>query len=246
MHVEAHARSSLRFTQNSRMAVVFKGVRRIGESSALDGFFTSRTRPTKLQISPFLDFSIYLSDTEIDHLSSHRRTTVTMSHRQEAQSLNVSLMPSSPPPRASRHGHGPDDEIPGLVERVQRVDLSPALTTFLSKPENKAAFLDLFSRTVELIRSRSQTFEDGHVTVFDKVLLTLTDNGNTLENPAAVVYYCEEYLNFNVQGEIGDVSRAVERTVMATENLKAGKLVIPLSLSWFTGTQTSLTFGYPL
>ncbi|KAH0844363.1 hypothetical protein AYO21_00832 [Fonsecaea monophora] len=124
----------------------------------------------------------------------------------------------SPVPNLTR---SPDDEVPGLVERAQSVDgLGPAFDNFLLSYEH--AFFDLFDRQVELIKSRSQAFEDGHVTVFDKSLLILTQNGQHLNNPAAIKYYCKEYLNIDL--DTRDATHALtprlQQTVQLTEALQ--------------------------
>ncbi|OAP62980.1 hypothetical protein AYL99_02207 [Fonsecaea erecta] len=101
---------------------------------------------------------------------------------------------SSPLPHLTS---SPDDEVPVLVQEAQEVEaLEPAFDSFLASHDD--AFFDVFDRQVDLIRSRSQAFEDGHVTVYDKALLVLTQNGNSLNNPAAIRFYCREYLNIEI------------------------------------------------
>ncbi|OAL33252.1 hypothetical protein AYO20_07414 [Fonsecaea nubica] len=124
----------------------------------------------------------------------------------------------SPLPNLAR---SPDDEVPGLVERAQNVDgLGPAFDNFLVSYEH--AFFDLFDRQVALIKSRSQAFEDGHVTVFDKSLLILTQNGQHLNNPAAIKYYCKEYLNidFDTRDTTHALTPRLQQTVQLTEALQ--------------------------
>lgn len=115
----------------------------------------------------------------------------------------------------------PDDEVTSLVELARQVKRLPlAVTTIVTdKPGFKAAF----ERQVRLLQSRSQAFEDGHVTVYDKVLLALTNHGASLSNPAAVAYYCEEFLGVSLagvdDGSIKDaVAQAVDVRVMLTQS----------------------------
>ena len=117
----------------------------------------------------------------------------------------------------------PQDEVQELVNRAARnmAGLSPALSSFMAL--HKAAFLEMFNRQLQLIRSRSQAFEDAHITVFDKVLLTLTQNGTNLDNPAAIQYYCEEYLGINTGASCEETSRVLRQTMDVPNLLMRGK-----------------------
>ncbi|EXJ76728.1 uncharacterized protein A1O5_01236 [Cladophialophora psammophila CBS 110553] len=126
------------------------------------------------------------------------------------------FLPSSPLPHLSR---SPDDEVPILVQRAQGVEaLSPAFDNFLVSYNH--AFFDLVERQIELIKSRSQAFEDGHVSVFDKVLLILTQNGNNLNNPAAISFYCKEYLNVDIGASAQEVTSRLQQTVEVSQALQ--------------------------
>lgn len=93
----------------------------------------------------------------------------------------------------TRYSSGPAEEVSTILTKASNVtQLDPALQPILVA--NRTAFIETFSRRVELIKSRSQAFQDSHVTVFDKVLLALTQNGNDLENSAAITYFCAEFL----------------------------------------------------
>ncbi|KIW90720.1 uncharacterized protein Z519_08503 [Cladophialophora bantiana CBS 173.52] len=126
------------------------------------------------------------------------------------------FLPSSPPPHLSR---SPDAEVPMLVQRAQGVEtLSPAFDNFLVSYNH--AFFDLFERQIELIKSRSQAFKDGHVSVFDKVLLILTENGNNLNNPAAISFYSKEYLNIDISASAQEVTSRLQQTVEVSQALR--------------------------
>ncbi|OQU94131.1 hypothetical protein CLAIMM_00538 isoform 2 [Cladophialophora immunda] len=132
---------------------------------------------------------------------------------------------SSPPPHLAR---SPDDEVQILVQRARGVEaLGSAFDSFLVSYNH--AFFDVFDRQVELIKSRSQAFEDGHVTVFDKTLLILTHNGNDLDNPAAIKYYCREYLNIDIdiRGAGQELTSKLQQSVQVSgalqEELSSGK-----------------------
>lgn len=99
------------------------------------------------------------------------------------------LNSSSPTHYSSR----PADEVEILLAEALKVDqLDPVVANIISA--NQDAFFQTFQRRVEMIKSRSQAFQDCHVTVFDKVLLELTKNGNDLTEAASITYFCEEYL----------------------------------------------------
>lgn len=109
-----------------------------------------------------------------------------------------------------------------LVNKAQAVDtLSPTVENFLTT--HKEAFFDLFGRQIQLIKSRSQAFEDSHITVFDKTLLNLTQNGNKLDVSAAINYYCEEYLNINLGDASSTDITTLQDTVKLPKILNQGK-----------------------
>jgi len=144
-------------------------------------------------------------------------------------------MESPPPPSGevffSSPSHdfqssGPADEVLLLVAKAQLTRRLPApITAFLDQPAQKTLFSQIFIRQIELLKSRSQAFEDCHVTVYDKTLLTLTQNGNDLENPAAIVYFCEEYLGIHKCGGPVASRRVLQQSVTLPALLSQGKLV---------------------
>lgn len=100
------------------------------------------------------------------------------------------LFVSSSPTHADS---GPAEEVDNILRQAQQIDhLDPIFDAIVSN--NPDAFFDGFSRKVELIKSRTQAFEVCHVTVFDKVLLALTQNGNDLNTAPAISYFCDEFL----------------------------------------------------
>ena len=118
----------------------------------------------------------------------------------------------------------PVEEVPLLVAKATAVtQLSPAMIALSRKPEIMRLFLEVFSRQVQLLKSRSQAFEDAHVTVFDKALLTLTQNGNELESPAAIEYFCEEFLGIDTSGDAEAARKVLEDSVVLQAVLAQGK-----------------------
>ena len=127
----------------------------------------------------------------------------------------------SSPPSASA-SRSPADEVPQLVAKAQVAALSPAISACLRNPEQRRLFLEVFSRHIELLKSRSQAFEDGHVTVYDKALLNLTHNGNDLDNPHAIQYFCEDFLGVDTSGDPQAAQKALESSTATQNTLEQG------------------------
>lgn len=115
----------------------------------------------------------------------------------------------------------PADEVESLLSSALLVtDLDQNLESIFTK--HKHLFLDVFSRQIELIRSRSQALEDAHVTVYDRVLLALTRNGNDLEQPAAITWYAMEYLGFNPEGGVARNTQLIEQSLALSVAIHKG------------------------
>lgn len=117
----------------------------------------------------------------------------------------------------------PADEVPQLVAKAQVTALSPAIFACLGKPQQKHHFFELFSRHIQLLKSRSQAFEDGHITVYDKALLNLTRNGNNLENPHAIQCFCEDFLGIDTSGDQQTAQKALEDSLNIRSTLEQGR-----------------------
>jgi hypothetical protein len=128
----------------------------------------------------------------------------------------------SSPPSAGSVSRSPADEVPQLVAKAQVTPSSPAIFACLRNANQKRLFLEVFSRHIQLLKSRSQAFEDAHVTVYDKALLTLTRNGNQLDSPAAIQYFCEEFLGIDTSGDPQVVRKALETSVNVRGTLGQG------------------------
>lgn len=121
-------------------------------------------------------------------------------------------------------GQGPADEVTELALEAQNIQtLNPAVEAVLQDPYKKKDFLHHMYRQVQLIKSRSQAFEDAHVTVYDKTLLTLTHNGNKLDHPPAIEYYCDEFLGVSNMADQVDATRMLEQSVCVPKLLAQSK-----------------------
>lgn len=108
----------------------------------------------------------------------------------------------------------PEQEVEGLVRNAQKIDLIDgdiASVVF----NNTTSFFGGFLRRIELLKSRSQAFEDGHVTVYDKALLILTRNGNELNHPPAIAFYCEEFLGIPNRASSGYKRSILESSMIS-------------------------------
>jgi hypothetical protein len=128
----------------------------------------------------------------------------------------------SSPPSAGSVSRSPADEVPQLVAKAQVTPFSPAIFTCLQNAKQKRLFLEVFLRHIQLLKSRSQAFEDAHVTVYDKTLLTLTRNGNQLDSPAAIQYFCEEFLGIDTSSDPPVVRKALETSIRVQGTLEQG------------------------
>lgn len=87
----------------------------------------------------------------------------------------------------------PEEQVVELVNKYKDVSShNPVLYGSLKKPEQISLFFEVLERHISLIKSRSQAFEDGHVTVYDKALVALTKNGSDLHNMGALELYLDE------------------------------------------------------
>lgn len=144
--------------------------------------------------------------------------------------------PSSSPTKYSADPAGQVEEL--LAQAQIAVELDPRVERFVV--ENCNDFFTAFMRQVNLIKSRSQAFEDCHVTVFDKVLLELTQNGNNLKNAPAVRYFCEEFLG------IPSNASGVQKTAMLAGAINASSLEDPGKASQLSLHELDLTGGHKM
>jgi hypothetical protein len=129
----------------------------------------------------------------------------------------------SSPPSAGGVSRSPADEVPQFVAKAQATPFSPAIFVCLQNANQKRLFLEVFLRHIQLLKSRSQAFEDAHITVYDKALLTLTSNGNELDSPAAIQYFCEEFLGIDTSDDPRVAQKALETSINVRGTLEQGK-----------------------
>jgi hypothetical protein len=117
-----------------------------------------------------------------------------------------------------------EEQVAELVEKYKEINsLSPILREPLKKPEQISLFFQVLERHVSLIKSRSQAFEDGHVTVYDKALLSLTRNGSDLHNMGALELYLDEVVGIARGSSAEQMGKVLENHVKVNLFLNQGK-----------------------
>ena len=99
-----------------------------------------------------------------------------------------------------------EEEVEYVVEKYSKVKtMHPALEAFNKKPEYFRLFTKVFSHHLRLINARPQELEHGHITVYDKALMKLTDRGNDMLNKGAIALFLEETLGVSKDGHVDDL-----------------------------------------
>ncbi|KAL2444151.1 hypothetical protein ABEF95_015250 [Exophiala dermatitidis] len=130
--------------------------------------------------------------------------------------------PASPPPGEAQR-KGPEDDVSSLVCEAKKVTaLNPLVADFMTgnKGHNKQLFSTLIRCQLQLIKGRSPDFPDGQVTVFDKALVELTNNGHELDTPAVVKFFCEHYLNIHDRTSAVETKRNLGMAVAVSHGLR--------------------------
>ena len=157
----------------------------------------------------------YAGETDVEEQSAHDAPTEWSPIKSEPQGSYVAAL------------SGPPDPLEDVERTLQTVSYHSKLNTvvedFIQDDDHKELFFDLLARQCNLIKSRCQAFEDGHITVYDKVLLRLTDNGNRFDAIAAQAYYCAEYLGIDPDGDSELARKILDQNVVFKAILARGK-----------------------
>lgn len=99
-----------------------------------------------------------------------------------------------------------EEEVEYVVEKYSKVKtMPPTLEAFSKKPEYFRLFTKVFNHHVRLVKARPQELEHGHVTVYDKALMKLTDRGNDMFNKGAIALFLEEILGVSKNDCVDDL-----------------------------------------
>lgn len=131
---------------------------------------------------------------------------------------------------SSRRGGtpSPQDQVAELVEKYGRHGSVSLLHEPLKKLEQMSQFLEVFERHLLIVKSRSQAFEDGHITIYDKALLSLTQNGSDLRNVGALELYLDEVVGIGRGGSVEKMGKVLKKHIQVHALLGQG-----MSLSGF-------------
>src|SRR5436190_5092925 len=107
----------------------------------------------------------------------------------------------------------PEEQVAVLVEKYASITLlNPIVLELLNTTEHFRLLYEVFDHYLALIKSRSQAFEDGHITVYDKALLHLSRNGNDLYNLGALELYLDEVVGVS-GGHVEDLDKLLNKHV---------------------------------
>ena len=136
-------------------------------------------------------------------------------------------MPPSPPtPKTSHLERKVDD----LVRKYTKIpEPRPVLRDVLHRPEQSSLLIDAVGRQVSLIRCRSQAFDDGQVTVYDRALLVLSKDGKDLVDTGALELYLTEFLGLVPICGAANVEDAVAKHVELQSGLNQRGSIFLLS-----------------
>ncbi|EXJ94177.1 hypothetical protein A1O1_02570 [Capronia coronata CBS 617.96] len=152
---------------------------------------------------------------------------VTSSGESEGEAEQGLFFASPSPPPLHLPRQTPQDSVLTMVEEANKTKaLAPPVANFMTRNNgNKFAFLGLVRRQVELIKARSQDIRDGQVTVFDKALLQLSQDGRELDSPVVIRFFAEQFLGINMDpsgrsASAVEASRVLERAVQVGRGVK--------------------------
>ncbi|ODH21109.1 hypothetical protein ACO22_05704 [Paracoccidioides brasiliensis] len=99
-------------------------------------------------------------------------------------------------PEAPNEKHsGHKEELKALVKNYKGIDsVKPVLKEFLKKSDFFCLLYDVFEHHLSLAKTRSQALGDGQITVYDKALLELTNNGTETYNLGAFELFLDEVM----------------------------------------------------
>lgn len=106
-----------------------------------------------------------------------------------------------------------DKEVYILVHKYQAIK-TPRTVIHLSKtPGYRELFNHVFEYHIGLIKTRSQSFEDCQITVYDKALLILTDNGSSLSHFGAIELFKDEILGIRKDDDMGRLDALFSKNI---------------------------------
>lgn len=122
-------------------------------------------------------------------------------------------MPASPIRHKPPSNLHPQPLVDALVRKYQQTEPSPVLLELLHKPDQYALLVNGLYRQISLIKRRSQSFEDGQVTIYDRALLVLSTEGYYPIQTGVIELYLTEFLGLDPTYSAQDAKDAMVKHV---------------------------------
>lgn len=117
----------------------------------------------------------------------------------------------------ARHTQRPADlmnEVASLVRDYESLtSASPALSIIFRDPPKEDLFLEVFTHHLKHLKTRSHQLKDGRMTIYDKALLELTNNGTQTRSLGAFELYLDEVLGISQHGDIREVETILDKEI---------------------------------
>ncbi|KAL4951847.1 hypothetical protein BDW69DRAFT_186020 [Aspergillus filifer] len=88
---------------------------------------------------------------------------------------------------------------------------SPIMVELFNDHDSYTVILGALRRQISLAKCRSQEFEDGQITVYDRALLILSNYGQSATDPSALELYLTEYLGIVPFASLADGKEGVAK-----------------------------------
>jgi hypothetical protein len=119
---------------------------------------------------------------------------------------------------------------------------SDILYELVGNKEHARALFHGLRRQVKSIRQRSQSSEEGQITIYDAALVRLYDNGHTMQDYGLLEFYLAEFLGTKHCGSDGETNAVIAAHLAAQRILDNGMLLGPTKKLSLTLTCTRPTF----
>ncbi|KAI1950456.1 hypothetical protein LOZ57_002015 [Ophidiomyces ophidiicola] len=91
--------------------------------------------------------------------------------------------------------------------------MRPDVAELAKLPEYLALLMGVFENHIALVTTRSQAFEDGQITLYDRALLILTSNGKNMHNLGAIELFLDEILGVKKNSNAEDVAQIIQKNI---------------------------------
>lgn len=124
-------------------------------------------------------------------------------------------------------------KVDELVHKYQTIDHpSPVMLEILNDPDGYSILVGALRRQISLAKCRSQDFEDCQVTIYDRVLLVLSNYGESPTDLGALELYLTEFLGVVPIIRTMDGKETVSKHVELQNVLDKGTHLPPRKVRW--------------